>query len=33
MFAPPINAALVESINRQIAEFEWRLNVEIEPYQ
>lgn len=33
MFDPPINASLVESINRQIAEFEWRLNVEIEPYQ
>lgn len=32
MFDPPITAALVESINRQIAEFEWRLNVEIEPY-
>ncbi len=32
MFDPPINASLVESINRQIAEFEWRLNVEIEPY-
>ena len=31
IFDPPINSALIESINRQIAEFEWRLNVEIEP--
>lgn len=33
MFDPPINSSLIESINRQIAELEWRLNVEIEPYR
>ena len=32
MFDPPMNAALLDAISRQIAEFEWRLNVEIEPY-
>ena len=32
MFDPPVNSALIESMNRQISEFEWRLNVEIEPY-
>lgn len=32
MFDPPVNSYLIESINRQIAELEWRMNVEIEPY-
>lgn len=27
MFDPPQNSAMLESINRQIAEHEWRLNV------
>lgn len=27
MFDPPLSSAVIESINRQIAELEWRLNV------
>lgn len=30
LFDPPTSTALTESINRQINEFEWRLNVEAE---
>lgn len=30
LFDPPANGTLVESINKQIAEFEWRLNVQAE---
>lgn len=33
MFDPPTNAALLDAMKSQIAEFEWRLNVEIEPYK
>lgn len=29
MFDPPQNSAMLESINRQIAEHEWRLNVAV----
>lgn len=27
LFDPPSNSSLIESMNRQISEFEWRLNV------
>jgi hypothetical protein len=30
MFDPPQNSFLIESINRQITEFEWRLNIQAE---
>lgn len=30
MFDPPTSSALIESINRQISELEWRLNIEAE---
>lgn len=30
LFDPPLNASVVESIERQIKEFEWRLNVQTE---
>lgn len=30
LFDPPTNSALIEAINRQISEFEWRLNVAAE---
>lgn len=30
LFDPPQNSALIESINRQISEYEWRLNVAAE---
>ena len=29
-FDPPINASVIESINKRISELEWRLNVEAE---
>lgn len=29
-FDPPINASVIEAINKQISELEWRLNVEAE---
>ena len=31
IFAPPLSSAVIESYNRQIAEFEWRLNVAVDP--
>lgn len=31
MFDPPLSSAVIESMNRQIAEFEWRLNVAVDP--
>ena len=31
MFDPPLSSALMESINKQINEFEWRLNVSVDP--
>ncbi len=30
LFDPPINSAVIESINRNIAEIEWRLNLAAE---
>lgn len=30
LFDPPINSSVIESMNRQINEFEWRLNVSAE---
>lgn len=31
MFDPPSSSAVMESINRQISELEWRLNVSVDP--
>lgn len=31
LFDPPQSTALIDSFNRLIAEFEWRLNVAVEP--
>ena len=31
MFDPPLSSAVIEAMNRQIAEFEWRLNVAVDP--
>lgn len=31
MFDPPQNSALIESINKYIAELEWRINVSVDP--
>lgn len=31
LFDPPINSSVTESFNKQIAEYEWRLNVEVDP--
>lgn len=31
LFDPPTSSAVIESINRQISEFEWRLNVAVDP--
>lgn len=31
IFDPPLGSAVIESMNRQIAEFEWRLNVAVDP--
>ena len=30
LFDPPLSSAVIESMNRQISEFEWRLNVAAE---
>lgn len=30
LFDPPLNSAVIEVINRQISEFEWRLNVAVD---
>lgn len=30
LFDPPLSSAVIEAMNRSIAEFEWRLNVEAE---
>ena len=32
LFDPPQNSFLVESLNKQIEEFEWRIQVQVEPY-
>lgn len=31
MFDPPMSSAVTESINRQISELEWRINVSVDP--
>ena len=31
LFDPPISSAAIESTNRMISEFEWRLNVAVDP--
>lgn len=31
IFDPPLSSAVIDSMNRQIAEFEWRLNVAVDP--
>lgn len=31
IFDPPQSSAVAEAYNRQISEFEWRLNVEVDP--
>ena len=31
IFDPPLGSALIEVMNKQIAEFEWRLNVAVDP--
>lgn len=31
MFDPPLSSAVIEAMNRQIAELEWRLNVAVDP--
>lgn len=31
IFDPPLGSTVTEVINRQIQEFEWRLNVEVDP--
>ena len=31
LFDPPLSSSVIESINRQISEFEWRLNVAVDP--
>lgn len=33
MFDPPSSSALIESMNRQISEFEWRLHVAADPVE
>lgn len=31
LFDPPLNSAVIEAMNRMISEFEWRLNVAVDP--
>ena len=31
IFDPPLSSAVIESMNRQISEFEWRLNTAVDP--
>ena len=31
IFGPPLSSAVIECYSRQIAEFEWRLNVAVDP--
>ena len=33
LFDPPLSSSVIESMNRMISEFEWRLNVAAEPTQ
>lgn len=30
-FDPPLSSAVIESINRQISELEWRINISVDP--
>ena len=31
LFDPPSSSAVIEAMNRSISEFEWRLNIEVDP--
>lgn len=31
LFDPPLGSAVIDAMNRQISEFEWRLNVAVDP--
>lgn len=31
LFDPPLNSAVIEAVERQIKELEWRLNVQVDP--
>ena len=31
IFDPPQSSSVIEAMNRQISEFEWRINVEVDP--
>lgn len=31
LFDPPLSSSVIEAMNRQISEFEWRLNVAVDP--
>lgn len=31
IFDPPLSSSVMEAMNRQISEFEWRLNVAVDP--
>lgn len=31
LFDPPLSSSVIESINRMITEFEWRLNIAVDP--
>lgn len=31
LFDPPLSSSVMDAINRQISEFEWRLNVAVDP--
>ena len=33
LFDPPLNSSVIESMNRSIAELEWRLNVAVETHE
>ena len=31
LFDPPASSAVIDVINKQLAEFEWRLNIQVDP--
>lgn len=31
LFDPPLSSAVIDSMNRLISEFEWRINVQVDP--
>lgn len=33
LFDPPASSAVIEVINKQLAEFEWRLNIQVDPWE